>query len=129
MDLNHHTGGAIEGWPEVMQSILTILSTRIGSRVFQREFGSEVPALVDAPMNESSLMDLYVAVAEAVARWEPRFDLQDVKVTGREGGAVTLELTGNYLPKAHLGDFAAAQDDTRAVRIQRDRVEKWSLAA
>jgi phage baseplate assembly protein W len=63
MDLNHETGAAVEGWDHVVQSIQTILTTRLNSRVFRREFGSEVPALVDAPMNDANVLALYVAVA------------------------------------------------------------------
>jgi len=65
MDLNHTSGGIVEGWTSVVQSMQTILTTRINTRPFLRAFGSEVPELIDAPLNEISLMELYVAVAEA----------------------------------------------------------------
>lgn len=129
MDLNHDTGGAVEGWAHVVQSIQTILSTRINTRVFRREYGSEVPALVDAPMNETSVLALYVAVAEALERWEPRFELTDVQVEGAATGVITMTLTGNHRPRAHVGDLTAVNDETRTIRVLRDRVDNWSLAA
>ncbi|AUQ89402.1 MULTISPECIES: GPW/gp25 family protein [Phaeobacter] len=129
MDLNHDTGGTVEGWAHVVQSIQTILSTRINTRVFRREFGSEVPGLVDAPMNEANILALYVAVAEALERWEPRFELTDVQVEGAATGAITMTLTGNHRPRAHVGDLTTVDDETRTVRVLRDRVDNWSLAA
>ncbi|MBQ4826556.1 GPW/gp25 family protein [Leisingera sp. HS039] len=129
MDLNHDTGGAVEGWAHVVQSIQTILSTRINTRVFRREFGSEVPALVDAPMNEANVLALYVAVAEALERWEPRFELTDVQVEGAATGVITMTLTGNHRPRAHVGDLTTVNDETRTIRVLRDRVDNWSLAA
>ncbi len=129
MDLNHDTGGSVEGWDHVVQSILTVLSTRLNTRVFRREFGSEVPSLIDAPMNEAGILSLYVAVAEALGRWEPRFELTDVSVDASANGIVTMVLTGNYRPNAHRGDLSTVEDGNRAVRVTPDRVENWSLSA
>lgn len=129
MDLNHDTGGAVEGWDHVVQSIQTILATRLNARVFRREFGSEVPALVDAPMNEASVLMLYVAVAEALERWEPRFELTDVSVDGAASGVITMTLIGNHRPNAHTGDLTTVVDQVQTIRVMRDRVENWSLAA
>lgn len=129
MDLNHDTGDAIERWDHVAQSIQTILSWRVGTLPFLREFGSEVPALVDAPMNDASILALYVAVAEALERWEPRFELTDVAVEGTASGAITMTLIGSYRPNAHRGDLTTVSDETRTIRVMRDQVENWSLAA
>lgn len=129
MDLNHETGEIVEGWEEVVQSIQTILGTRMNTRVFRREFGSDVLALVDAPMNDANTLKLYVAVAEALERWEPRFEITNVQVEGLGSGKVTMALTGNHRPNAHLGDFTTITDETQSIRILRDRVDNWSLAA
>lgn len=127
MELNHDTGAAIDGWEEVAQSILTILTTRINTRVFRREFGSDVATLVDAPMNDANIMSLYVAVADALATWEPRFELSDVNVSGNANGVLVMELTGTYRPRAHLGDYSTVSDGSRSIRIARDRVQQWSF--
>ena len=129
MDLNHDTGDAVEGWAHVVQSIQTILGTRLNTRVFRREFGSEVPAFVDAPMNDATVLGLYVAVAEALERWEPQFELTDVVVEGAETGAITMTLIGNHRPNAHMGDLSTVDDETQTIHVMRDRVENWSLAA
>lgn len=129
MDLNHDTGQAVEGWAHVVQSLSTILSTRLNTRVFRREFGSDVPALIDAPLNDAGILALYVAVAEAIDRWEPRFDLTEVQVQPEATGIITMTLTGVYRPNAHVGDLSTVNDETQTVRVLRDRVDNWSLAA
>jgi Bacteriophage baseplate protein W len=129
MDLNHETGGALSGWAAVEQSILTILSTRLETRIFLREFGSEVPALIDAPMNDAGRLSLIVAVSEALARWEPRFELTDVELQGAATGVVSMTLSGNHRPNAHLGDFDTLSDQSQAIRIQRAGLDNWSLGA
>jgi len=80
------------------QSIVDILSTPIGSRVMRREYGSQLFSLIDAPLNRSSVMDLYAATAEALKRWEPRFVLTKIQASMPDSGTVLLDLTGNYLP-------------------------------
>lgn len=129
MDLNHETGGSVEGWDSVLQSLQTILSTRINTRVFLREFGSDVPLLIDAPMNDQSTVALYVAVAEAIERWEPRFELSDVQLQAAADGVFAMTLIGSYRPKAHLGDVSTVSDQKRTVRMQQSRVDNWSIAA
>ncbi|NIZ11087.1 GPW/gp25 family protein [Pseudooceanicola sp. HF7] len=127
MDLDHLTGGTIEGWPHVVQSIQTLLRTRLNTRVFRREFGSDLPGLVDAPMNDENVLAVYVAVAEAIDLWEPRFDLTDVQVEGTAQGRFSMTLAGAYLPRGHLGDRTTVTDDKRTVRVQSDRTDAWRL--
>jgi hypothetical protein len=129
MDLNHDTGGTVEGWPEVTQSIHTVLGTLINSRRFRREFGSVVLTLIDAPMNAQGVLALHVAVAEALERWEPRFELENVQIEGAATGAITMVLSGTYRPKAHLGDVGSAVNETQTVRVYLDRAETWRQAA
>ena len=129
MDLDQETGEALEGWSSVAQSIRIILGTRLNSRVFLREFGSEIPALVDAPMNDQGVLSLHVAVAEALDKWEPRFELTNVQVAGLSNGVITMTLSGNYRPKAHLGDLTSVRDEVRTIRLLGDRVENWRIAA
>lgn len=129
MDLDHETGGTVEGWPEVAQSLATILGTRLNSRVFAREFGSDIPALIDAPMTDRNIAAVYVATAEAIEKWEPRFELESVNVEGAADGVLTLTLSGSYRPKAHLGDLASVQGEAKVVRLRADRADQWSVAS
>jgi len=92
------TGKPLVGLAHLRQSIADILSTPIGSRVMRREYGSQLFRLIDAPLNRSTVMDLYAATAEALQRWESRFRLTSVEASQPEPGRLTLDLTGTYLP-------------------------------
>lgn len=92
------TGGRLGGLDHLRQSIRDILTTPIGTRVMRRAYGSRLYQLVDAPLNQSTLLDLFTATAEALATWEPRIDVQQVTATEAGPGRVVLELRGRYLP-------------------------------
>ncbi|WP_319778447.1 GPW/gp25 family protein [Maridesulfovibrio sp.] len=92
------TGKALSGYAHLYQSIRDILATPINSRVMRREYGSDVPDLIDAPINDDTLIDVYAAVAVALDRWEPRFSLERIYVEGAEAGHIELVLEGEYLP-------------------------------
>ena len=98
--INAQTSQLLAGIDHLRQSIRDILTTRIGTRVMRRDYGSRLPALVDNPMPPRLAMDLYSATAEAVARWEPRFKLTRVRIAKAEVGQVVLDLEGIYLPDA-----------------------------
>ncbi len=74
--MDRTTGKPLTGIDHLRQSILDILSTRIGSRVMRRDYGSRVAELIDAPVNNAFAVALYAAVAEALDKWEPRFKLK-----------------------------------------------------
>lgn len=93
-----HTGKHLSGIDHLRQSIGDILTTPLGSRVMRRDYGSRLYRLVDAPMNQSTLLQIYAATAEALSTWEPRFRLTRVRAISAAPGRVELELTGDYLP-------------------------------
>lgn len=70
----------------------------MGSRVMRRDYGSKLFALVDAPMNLSTLSAIYAATVEAIHKWEPRFQVTKVTAASAAPGSVVLDMTGNYLP-------------------------------
>ncbi|MEM1077456.1 MAG: GPW/gp25 family protein [Pseudomonadota bacterium] len=91
--LSINTGTGLAYSDHVDQSISDILTTPIGSRVMRRDYGSELPFLIDAPMNGETMVILYRATAEALARWEPRITLRRVQAVAAEAGHLTMELT------------------------------------
>lgn len=95
---NATTGKSLSGFEHLVQSLTDILTTPIGSRVMRREYGSQIFALVDAPLNRSTIMDLYAATADAIERWEPRIRVTNVQASSDGDGRVTLSLKGEYLP-------------------------------
>lgn len=78
--MNRDTGAALSGDAHIAQSVRDILTTPVGSRVMRREYGSEVPNLIDAPLNPETQARFYAAVAEALRLWEPRITLQSVRI-------------------------------------------------
>ncbi|GAA5113308.1 GPW/gp25 family protein [Bartonella jaculi] len=96
--MDRMTGKSLSGIDHLRQSILDILSTRIGSRVMRRDYGSRVAELIDAPVNNAFAVALYAAVAEALDKWEPRFKLRKIDFKMVEAGQVSLSFEGIYLP-------------------------------
>lgn len=90
-------GKSEEGLEHLQQSILDILTTPIGSRVMRRNYGSKLFQLIDAPVNNETIIDIYAAVAEALSMWENRIEVYEVKVTDIGVGELTLSITGKYL--------------------------------
>lgn len=93
------TGGPLDGLAHLRQSVRDVLTTRIGTRVMRREYGSRIPELVDAPLNDGLRLQVASAAIEALARWEPRLRIR--RVTVRPGGAdarVVADIEGEHVP-------------------------------
>lgn len=76
------------------QSVIDILSTPKNSRVLLRDYGSELPDLIDNPQDESTRVRIVGATASALARWEPRLTLKRVQVVRNGDGAFDLTIEG-----------------------------------
>lgn len=74
------------------QSINDILTTPKGSRVMRREYGSDLFNLIDQPQNAVTILRYFVAIADAIDKWEPRVVLQRIKLAQASGGQVIFEL-------------------------------------
>jgi uncharacterized protein len=75
------TGRATTGPAHLCQSITKILTTPLGTRIARRDFGSELPELVDAPNNDATRVRLYAATATALMQWERRLHLTRVQLS------------------------------------------------
>lgn len=96
--MNRETGGAIGDLDLISQSITDILTTRIGTRVMRREYGSLLPELVDHPFNDATRLRVYVATVMALMRWEPRISLNRVQFLGANlQGQSVLDLDGTLV--------------------------------
>ncbi|MFK0032975.1 GPW/gp25 family protein [Pseudomonas monteilii] len=93
--MNRRTGGALNKLEHIAQSIEDILTTRHGTRLERRDYGSLLPELIDQPLNPATHLRLYAATAIALMRWEPRISLaQVVLVVDDLSGSAELSLTG-----------------------------------
>lgn len=96
--MNAFTGRPLAGLDHLRQSVRDILTTRVGTRVMRRAYGSMVPDLVDAPLNDETLVDLYAETVAALMKWEPRIDVEQVSASIPAPGRVELSLVGVYTP-------------------------------
>lgn len=100
--MSSSTGKPLSGAAHIAQSIGTILSTPIGTRVMRRDFGSLLFELIDAPGNAATIMLMRAATAIALRQWEPRIALTKVTFSGdfvRGQPVVTIEGNRTDLPK------------------------------
>lgn len=96
--MNRKTGAAINRVEHIAQSITDILTTRLGTRIMRREYGSLLPELVDQPFNDVTRLQVYAATVMALMRWEPRISLSRVQFHGATlAGQSTLELEGSIV--------------------------------
>lgn len=117
--IDRRTGQVLTDWAHVVQSIEDILTTRVLSRVMLRQYGSELPELIDAPMNDRTVLLVYAAIATALDAWEPRLHLTDVNIAeAGSDGRITLLISGIYIPRGHYGDETqAGAFDARFVQV------------
>ncbi len=91
--MNRITGSTLNELDHIKQSIGDILTTRIGTRIARREYGSNVTDLIDEPFNGTTTLRLYAATAIALMRWEPRIRITRVQLQrGNEASAGLLDL-------------------------------------
>jgi uncharacterized protein len=84
--------------PNIEESIVIILRTSIGERVYRPNFGSRLSELVFEPLNIQTLLLIRLYVEEAIETWEPRIDLIEVRADPDPvRGKVDIEIL--YQPK------------------------------
>lgn len=92
--MNAQTGRTLEGLEHIHQSVRDILTTPIGSRVMRRDYGSLLPEMIDAPLNDATLLQAYAAAVMALIRWEPRIHISAIRrsVSAAQPGLAVLEI-------------------------------------
>jgi len=96
--MDSSTGKGLAGLDHLRQSVRDILSTPLGSRVMRRDYGSRLFEMVDAPVNRSTLVEIYAATSTALRKWEPRLKVETVRVSKVEAGTLEVSLTARYVP-------------------------------
>ncbi len=76
--MNNLTGHHIRGEQHIRQSIEDILTTPVGARVMRRDYGSLIYELLDRPINDALLLQVYAATFIALRRWEPRVRVEAI---------------------------------------------------
>ncbi|MBK9710610.1 MAG: GPW/gp25 family protein [Kouleothrix sp.] len=85
---------------DIEQAITMILLTPKGQRVMRPEFGCQIHDLIFGPNDATTagLADYYVR--EALAMWEPRIEVQDVRVAPDTANTARMRIEIRYLIKA-----------------------------
>lgn len=93
--MSRTSGATLSGDEHLAQSCEDIVTTPLGTRVMRRDYGCLLAELVDRPLNRATFLLASMAIALALARWEPRITVRQVTVSGdlATGRAVT-EITG-----------------------------------
>ncbi|MBY3434822.1 GPW/gp25 family protein [Rhizobium laguerreae] len=116
--INAVTGQPLSNWEHTQQSVGKIMQTAIGSRIMRRDFGSDIPDLIDTKMIRKNILAVYSAAATAIERWEPRFRMRSASVDEvSPDGRFGLIIQGTYFPRGHLGDYTIAEDRTARIAL------------
>jgi phage baseplate assembly protein W len=84
----------------IERSIRIILQTVKGERVMRPEFGSDLHLLVFAENNATTAGRADFYVRQALSRWEPRIEIEQVKVTWSEMNRGAMLIDIHYRVKA-----------------------------
>lgn len=88
------------GVDDIDKAIRVILSTAPGERPMRPAFGCAIWDLLFEPINANTLGLMEDAVHEALSRWEPRAQVEDVVVTPAGGRLGALEIEIVYVVRA-----------------------------
>jgi phage baseplate assembly protein W len=69
---------------DIHQAIHIILGTNPGERIMRPEFGAGLRAFVFEPMSRTTMTLLKQRVEQALIRWEPRIEVDQVTVTAED---------------------------------------------
>ncbi len=105
--MNASTGKALSGIDHIRQSIRDILTTPIGTRVMRRDYGSEIPELLDQPDNGATRVRLYAATVAALLKWEPRIRVTRVVLNTDDTSAQGTSVLDLYCRTVSGTEFSA----------------------
>lgn len=120
--IDRRTGKVLRDLDHVRQSVGVILSTRFGSRVVRRTFGSDVPGLIGrSDLTAPELLRFKTAIILAIETWEPRLRVVRVVYPPAQNtpelmriGKMGLAILCRYRPNALQGDTTS---DTSVVYL------------
>jgi phage baseplate assembly protein W len=85
---------------DIEEAIVMILLTPKGQRVMRPEFGCQIHDLIFAPNDATTAGLASYYVQEALAMWEPRIDVLDVRVAPDPNALERMLITIDYEIKA-----------------------------
>jgi len=85
---------------DVREAVWIVLSTAPGERLMHPDFGCGIHDFVFAPNNMRTAGLVRFHVEEALTRWEPRIELQEVKVQPNPDDPAVLLISIDYKVRA-----------------------------
>ncbi|ONI74687.1 baseplate protein [Actinosynnema sp. ALI-1.44] len=83
----------VHGDEEIDAALRMILTTAPGERVMRPDFGCAMWEQVFAPVNANTLGLIEQSVREAVTRWEPRVELEEVSASPEgDGSMISIDI-------------------------------------
>ncbi|MCP4217591.1 MAG: GPW/gp25 family protein [bacterium] len=81
---------------DIKEAIGIILGTAKGERAMRPDFGCGIHDLVFAPINTTTVNQVKISVQEALTIWEPRIELDEVKVSTDKANVGMLPVSIDY---------------------------------
>jgi phage baseplate assembly protein W len=117
VDFDRSTGETLVGWPAVAQNIREGFLTGLGTRIMREYYGSLVPQTLGRNISQDTMLGLTASIIAFLDVFEPRFRVTRAVPTHlTRGGVVGIEIRGEYMPLALLGDDTAS--GLRQVSVQ-----------
>jgi len=85
-----------KGEEDIQEAIWIILSTAFGERLMHADFGCGIHDLVFAPNNTGTAGLARFYVEDALTRWEPRIDVEEVEVQADPAEQELLLISVSY---------------------------------
>lgn len=94
----------------IEESILIILLTEPGERLYRPDFGCRLHELAFAPINSETLSLMRIYVQEALDRWEPRIEVdnivtQAIDIRGQVNITINYRIKNSYDKKSLVYPF------------------------
>ena len=90
---------------DIQQSIWIILSTAKGERLMRPDFGCGIHDHVFATIDTTSMGLIDASIREALAQWEPRIELTNVKVSPERAAEGQLLVAIDYRVRSTNNEF------------------------
>ena len=99
----------------IEESILIILLTELGERLYRPDFGCRIHELTFAPLNSETLMLMRIWVQEALDLWEPRIEIENIRTEpihdrGQVNIAIDYRVKNSYDKRSIVYPFFLKQE-------------------
>lgn len=91
-----HSFASSTGEEKIRESVFIILGTVLGERAMRQDFGSALQNQVFAPIHAATISTLSFHVQEALIAWEPRIEVQHVRVSDEKSKEGVLLISLDY---------------------------------